>query len=98
MTSESNTLKTLIPDLYLLPMFFISLDIITLMLNKFICQVGVKASEAQMSPTNVNLHSWGTFNEDVLLSNTDSEITVVGLLEQLNITRDTSDYLWYTTR
>jgi hypothetical protein len=25
-------------------------------------------------------------------------ITVAGLLEQLNITRDTSDYLWYTTR
>lgn len=68
--------------------------------TKFIhlCQVGVEASEAQMSPTNVKLHSWGTFNEDVLSSDTDSEITVIGLLEQLNITRDTSDYLWYTTR
>lgn len=60
-------------------------------------KVGVKASEAQMSPTNVKLHSWGTFNEDVLSSDTDSEITVIGLLEQLNITRDNSDYLWYKT-
>lgn len=67
-------------------------------MNPSLCQVGVKVSEAQMAPANVKLHSWGTYNEDVLSSDTDSEITVIGLLEQLNITRDTSDYLWYTTR
>lgn len=86
---------TLVLDIYLLVLFFIHHNN-----TKFIylCQVGVKASEAQMSPTNVKLHSRGTFNEDVLSSDTDSEITVIGLLEQLNITRDTSDYLWYKTR
>lgn len=51
-----------------------------------------------MLPTNVKLQSWGTFNEDVYAVEDESPMTVKGLLEQLNITRDTSDYLWYTTR
>lgn len=51
-----------------------------------------------MLPTDVELLSWETFNEDILLDDDDSKITVVGLLEQLNVTRDTSDYLWYMTR
>ena len=51
-----------------------------------------------MLPTNVKLQSWETFNEDVYSVEDESPLTVTGLLEQLNITRDTSDYLWYTTR
>ncbi|CAL5357783.1 unnamed protein product [Camellia sinensis] len=38
-----------------------------------------------------------TFSEDISSADEDSKITVVGLLEQLNVTRDTSDYLWYMT-
>ncbi|KAM7482640.1 hypothetical protein LguiB_007223 [Lonicera macranthoides] len=60
-------------------------------------KVEVQGSQVQMLPTNVELLSWETFNEDILLDDDDSKITVVGLLEQLNITRDTSDYLWYMT-
>ncbi|XP_031273825.1 beta-galactosidase 3-like [Pistacia vera] len=56
-----------------------------------------QASNAQMLPTNVKLVSWETFNEDIFSAEDDSTITVSGLLEQLNITRDTSDYLWYST-
>lgn len=52
----------------------------------------------QMLPTNSELLSWETFNEDISSADDDSTITVVGLLEQLNVTRDTSDYLWYSTR
>lgn len=51
-----------------------------------------------MVPTNVKIESWETFNEDVHSVDDESSMTVKGLLEQLNITRDTSDYLWYTTR
>ncbi|CAL5433535.1 unnamed protein product [Camellia sinensis] len=38
-----------------------------------------------------------TFSEDISSADEDSKITVVGLLEQLNVTRDTSDYPWYMT-
>lgn len=62
-------------------------------------QVGNKPPQVQMVPTNVKFDSWETFNEDVSLVDDESMvITAIGLLEQLNITRDTSDYLWYTTR
>ncbi len=61
-------------------------------------QVGVQTSQVQMLPTNVRFLSWDTFNEDISSADDDSAITVFGLLDQLNITRDASDYLWYTTR
>ena len=51
-----------------------------------------------MLPTNARMLSWETFNEDISSNEVDARITVVGLLEQLNVTRDASDYLWYTTR
>ncbi|KAK4405288.1 Beta-galactosidase 3 [Sesamum angolense] len=56
-----------------------------------------KKSWPQMLPTNVRMLSWETFNEDVSASEVDAKFTVPGLLEQLNVTRDASDYLWYTT-
>lgn len=52
----------------------------------------------QMLATNVDFSPWDTFNEDISLADDDSTISVIGLLEQLNVTRDASDYLWYTTR
>ncbi|KAJ6395808.1 hypothetical protein OIU77_020962 [Salix suchowensis] len=60
-------------------------------------KVGVQTSQVHMLPTASELFSWETFNEDILSVDDDKMITVAGLLEQLNITRDTSDYLWYTT-
>lgn len=51
-----------------------------------------------MLSSKAELRSWETFNEEVYSLNEDSTITASGLLEQLNITRDASDYLWYTTR
>ncbi|CAL5377126.1 unnamed protein product [Camellia sinensis] len=60
-------------------------------------KVGVQTSQMQMLPTNAELLSWETFSEDISSADEDSKITVVGLLEQLNVTRDTSDYLWYMT-
>lgn len=51
-----------------------------------------------MLPTNSFLHSWQTFDEDIMSLSKSSTFTVTGLLEQLNVTRDNSDYLWYMTR
>ncbi|KAK4562615.1 hypothetical protein RGQ29_005210 [Quercus rubra] len=61
-------------------------------------KVRVQTSQVKMLPTNVRFLSWDTFNEDISSANDDSTITVFGLLDQLNLTRDASDYLWYTTR
>ena len=53
----------------------------------------------EMLPSNSQILSWESYNEDVsALDNDGSTITAVGLLEQLNLTRDRTDYLWYKTR
>ncbi|XVE94635.1 hypothetical protein REPUB_Repub02eG0025900 [Reevesia pubescens] len=59
--------------------------------------VGVKTSQIQMLPTNSKMFSWETYDEDISSLGESSRITAPGLLEQMNVTRDTSDYLWYTT-
>ncbi|CAL5197466.1 unnamed protein product [Lathyrus oleraceus] len=59
-------------------------------------KVGVQTSEIQVLPTNAHMFSWESFDEDTSSSSTNT-ITVSGLLEQINVTRDISDYLWYIT-
>ncbi|KAK6938877.1 Beta-galactosidase, beta-sandwich domain, partial [Dillenia turbinata] len=59
--------------------------------------VGAQTSQLQMLPSSSQLSSWETYDEDISSLGDRSAITVVGLLEQINITRDTSDYLWYLT-
>ncbi|XP_061371069.1 beta-galactosidase 1-like isoform X3 [Gastrolobium bilobum] len=59
----------------------------------------VGSQRAQMKMTPVPVHgglSWQSFNEETA-STDDSSFTMTGLLEQLNTTRDLSDYLWYST-
>ncbi|KAK1360624.1 Beta-galactosidase 5 [Heracleum sosnowskyi] len=60
-------------------------------------KVKSQTSWRQMLPTNSFLHSWQTYNEDIMSLGQSSSFTVTGLLEQLNVTRDNSDYLWYMT-
>ncbi|XP_071737208.1 beta-galactosidase 5-like [Rutidosis leptorrhynchoides] len=59
--------------------------------------VGSKTSLINMLPTNVNRLRWQTFSEDVSSVDIESKMINSGLLDQLSVTRDTSDYLWYTT-
>ncbi|CAL1384117.1 unnamed protein product [Linum trigynum] len=59
--------------------------------------VGVKTSNVQMLPTGTRLMSWETYEEDINSVEDSSRMTARGLLEQINVTRDTSDYLWYMT-
>ncbi|OAY71852.1 Beta-galactosidase 2 [Ananas comosus] len=56
----------------------------------------VGAQTSQMSMAAVGGFSWQSFNEEIDSLDDDS-FTTVGLLEQINVTRDTTDYLWYTT-
>ncbi|CAM0881465.1 unnamed protein product [Alopecurus aequalis] len=41
--------------------------------------------------------SWQSYNEEINSFSEEAAFTTVGLLEQLNMTRDNTDYLWYTT-
>ncbi|KAK1373471.1 Beta-galactosidase [Heracleum sosnowskyi] len=59
--------------------------------------VGVQTSQMQMLPSSADLISWGTYNEDLTSLDDSMSFTAFGLLEQINVTRDTSDYLWYIT-
>lgn len=59
--------------------------------------VGVQTSKIQMLPTNSMMFSWETYDEDISSLGDGSTITAAGLLEQINVTRDNSDYLWYIT-
>lgn len=49
-----------------------------------------------MTLVNPDGFSWETYNEETA-SYDDASITMEGLLEQINVTRDVTDYLWYTT-
>lgn len=60
-------------------------------------KVGAQYSVVKMLPVDSKF-SWETYDEDVSSLDESSRITAVGLLEHLNVTRDTSDYLWYITR
>nr|XP_043618612.1 beta-galactosidase 5-like [Erigeron canadensis] len=59
--------------------------------------VGSKTSLINMLPTNVNRLPWQIFTEDVSSVDSGAKITQSGLLEQVSVTRDASDYLWYST-
>lgn len=61
-------------------------------------QVGVQTSHMEMQPTKSGMFSWETFNEDLSSLEESSTFSATGLLEQINVTRDASDYLWYTTK
>ncbi|KAK1366901.1 Beta-galactosidase [Heracleum sosnowskyi] len=57
----------------------------------------ISAQSAQMKMTPVGRPlAWQSYNDEAT-SNEDNTFTAAGLLEQINITRDVSDYLWYMT-
>lgn len=61
------------------------------------CRVQVGAQSAQMKMTPViNRFSWQSYNEETSSYNDKTWMTA-GLLEQINTTRDMTDYLWYMT-
>ncbi|GAB4837804.1 hypothetical protein Ancab_027328 [Ancistrocladus abbreviatus] len=50
---------------------------------------------AMMTP--VSSFSWQSYIDETPTADYDSSFSSTGLYEQLNVTRDTSDYLWYMT-
>lgn len=66
-----------------------------LILTEFHVKVGAQSSRMKMTPVGRGF-SWQSYNEETS-SYDDSTFTATGLLEQINTTRDASDYLWYMT-
>ncbi|XP_004146490.1 beta-galactosidase 3 [Cucumis sativus] len=60
-------------------------------------KVGVQTAQMGMLPAESTTLSWESYFEDISALDDRSMMTSPGLLEQINVTRDTSDYLWYIT-
>ncbi|XP_074308121.1 beta-galactosidase 3-like [Silene latifolia] len=60
-------------------------------------KVGEQTSHMEMMASNAKIYSWESYNEDVSAVDDGSTMSAFGLLEQLNVTRDSTDYLWYKT-
>ena len=41
---------------------------------------------------------WQSYIEEVPTANDSNAVAMVGLYEQINVTRDSTDYLWYLTK
>ncbi|KVH92345.1 D-galactoside/L-rhamnose binding SUEL lectin domain-containing protein [Cynara cardunculus var. scolymus] len=97
--NTNNAAKVMFNNMhYTLPPWSISIlpDCSNVVFNT--AKVGVQSTQMEMLPTNAELFSWETYNEDTTTVDDSSTFTTSGLLEQVNVTRDNSDYLWYTTK
>ncbi|KAK4257779.1 hypothetical protein QN277_007322 [Acacia crassicarpa] len=59
-------------------------------------RVGSQISQMEMTPVDGKF-TWQSYNEEPSSSSEDDTLTEYALWEQLNVTRDSSDYLWYMT-
>ncbi|XP_057787658.1 beta-galactosidase-like [Salvia miltiorrhiza] len=59
-------------------------------------RISSKSSPPKMLPVGGGLH-WQSYNEETPSADDSDTLTMSGLLEQVNVTRDSSDYLWYLT-
>ncbi|KAJ4953530.1 hypothetical protein NE237_030362 [Protea cynaroides] len=60
-------------------------------------RLGAQSAQMKMTPVGNEDFFWQSYNEDIASDDEDSSFTVSGLLEQINVTRDSTDYLWYMT-
>ncbi|KAK6941384.1 Beta-galactosidase, beta-sandwich domain [Dillenia turbinata] len=57
----------------------------------------VSAQKSQMKMISTGGFSWQSYNEETSAYGDDDTVSMDGLWEQINVTRDSTDYLWYTT-
>ncbi|EPS64494.1 beta-galactosidase, partial [Genlisea aurea] len=60
-------------------------------------QITSAGSKAKMTSLNRAL-SWQSYNEETASADDKDALSMLGLWEQVNVTRDSSDYLWYLTQ
>lgn len=67
-------------------------------LMKFICQVGSQISMVEMLPDKSARNiKWDVFKKQVSIWEK-PDFVMNGFVDHLNTTKDSTDYLWYTTR
>ncbi|KAJ1400667.1 Glycoside hydrolase, family 35 [Sesbania bispinosa] len=59
-------------------------------------RLGAQSSQMRMATVN-SAFPWQSYNEEPASSSEDDTITANALWEQVNVTRDSTDYLWYMT-
>ncbi|XP_051115873.1 beta-galactosidase-like [Andrographis paniculata] len=59
-------------------------------------RIGAQSSQMKMTPATKGF-AWQSYNEETASSYGENSFTVSGLREQINTTRDNTDYLWYST-
>ncbi|CAJ1941689.1 unnamed protein product [Sphenostylis stenocarpa] len=59
-------------------------------------RLGAQSSVMKMTAVNTAF-DWNSYNEEPASSSEDDPFTAYALWEQINITRDSTDYLWYMT-
>ncbi|KAH0984966.1 hypothetical protein GBA52_012143 [Prunus armeniaca] len=59
-------------------------------------RLGAQSSQMKMTPVN-NALSWQSFTEETASSDDPDTFTLDGLRDQINMTWDSTDYLWYMT-
>ncbi|KAK7329697.1 hypothetical protein VNO77_23872 [Canavalia gladiata] len=59
-------------------------------------RLGAQSSQMKMTAVN-SAFAWQSYNEEPASSSEDDSITAYALWEQINVTRDSTDYLWYMT-
>ena len=60
-------------------------------------QVSAPRFHMKMTPVSSGAFSWQSYNEQTVSADDSDTFARNGLWEQISITWDTSDYLWYTT-
>lgn len=58
-------------------------------------KIGAQSAQMKMTPVSKGF-DWESYNEEAA-SRGENSFMMVGLVEQINTTRDNTDYLWYTT-
>ncbi|KAK4756926.1 hypothetical protein SAY87_007053 [Trapa incisa] len=59
-------------------------------------RIGAQSSVMKMTPV-INGLTWQSYNEEITSAYEKDTVAMNGLYEQVNLTRDSTDYLWYTT-
>ncbi|GFY98448.1 beta-galactosidase 4 [Actinidia rufa] len=60
-------------------------------------RVSSESSQMKMTPVSDGALSWQSYIEETVSADDSDTIAKIGLWEQISITRDASDYLWYLT-
>jgi hypothetical protein len=59
-------------------------------------RLGAQSSQMKMTPVN-SAFPWQSYNEETASADDDDSTVMDGLWEQVNVTKDATDYLWYMT-